>query len=156
MSNVWPRKCIAVLCDMKWCHVTITSGLAGFRMSPGSLISNQAWRVCNLAWIVCNAALCHGRDVKLHTTVLNTRHRQRTQNNKDSQPASDNTSRQQHTQHQQQGQGHPQRTAFDGRWLLANYGDFDLGVQHVKQVHLSQRGQYSHDGYYKHIDNLLL
>ena len=99
---------------------------------------------------------CQCRDVKLHATVLNTRHRRHTQYNQQEQPAADNTSRQQHTQNQQPGQRHPQRTAFDGRWLLANYGDLDLGVQHVKQVHLSQRGQYSEDGYYKDIDKLML
>lgn len=45
-----------------------------------------------------------------------------------------------------------QRVPFDGRWLLPSYGNLDLGVQQVTHIHLSQRGQYQDDGYYRPID----
>ncbi|KAL0040872.1 hypothetical protein WJX79_008076 [Trebouxia sp. C0005] len=70
-------------------------------------------------------------DVKLHATVLNTRHRK---------------------PHQRNNQY--DRMPFDGRWLLANYADLDLGVQQIPQIHLSQRGMYRDDGYYQAVDVL--
>ena len=54
------------------------------------------------------------------------------------------------------GQHHYERTPFDGRWLLANYSDLDLGVQNVSEIHLSQRGKYQEDGYYHALDQLPL
>lgn len=86
------------------------------------------------------------RDVKLHATVLNTRHRQRTHGNQGEGPQ----------QQQQQRQHHQERTPFDGRWLLANFGDLDLGVQTVSQIHLSQSGKYADDGYYHAMDTMSL
>ena len=97
------------------------------------------------------------RDTKLHATVVNTRHRRQNHRNLGTQPDLDSTKGGPATpqsQHQQPNQRYKQRTPFDGRWLLANHGDLDLGVQQVSQVHLSQRGQYEDDGYYKHIDKL--
>lgn len=59
-------------------------------------------------------------------------------------------------QQKQHRQHHQERTPFDGRWLLANYGDLDLGVQHISHLHLSERGKYADDGYYHAMDAMSL
>ncbi len=89
------------------------------------------------------------RDVKLHATVLNTRHRQRA-------PAKQSDTQGADTSEAHQRNSQYDRTPFDGRWLLANYADLDLGVQQIPQIHLSQRGRYRDDGYYQAVDMLSL
>ena len=89
------------------------------------------------------------RDVKLHATVLNTRHRQRARaKQSDTQSVDTSEAHQRNSQYD--------RSPFDGRWLLANYPDVDLGVQQIPQIHLSQRGRYRDDGYYQAVDMLSL
>lgn len=89
------------------------------------------------------------RDVKLHATVLNTRHRQRARaKQSDTQGVDTSEKHQRNSQYD--------RMPIDGRWLLANYADLDLGVQQIPQIHLSQRGMYRDDGYYQAVDVLSL
>jgi hypothetical protein len=80
--------------------------------------------------------------VKLHATVINTRHRRRPP--------------QQQQQQQQQA-----RVGFDGSALLREWGDaLDLGSFTVPALHCSQRGVYSSQGsdrgYYAPLDTLPL
>ncbi|DBA67498.1 TPA: hypothetical protein ACH3X2_001778 [Trebouxia sp. C0005] len=86
-------------------------------------------------------------DVKLHATVLNTRHRKRAHAKQSGTQGVDTSEA-----HQRNNQY--DRMPFDGRWLLANYADLDLGVQQIPQIHLSQRGMYRDDGYYQAVDVL--
>ena len=94
------------------------------------------------------------RDIKLHATVLNTRHRWQTHGNQGNNTQGARAG--EGPQQQQQRQHYQERTPFDGRWLLANFGDLDLGVQNISQIHLSQRGKYADDGYYHAIDTMSL
>lgn len=100
------------------------------------------------------------RDVKLHATVLNTRHQHGTHGNQ-GEELSSNQGEGESVQGTRAGEGaavqpHHERAPFDGRWLLANYSDLDLGVQNLSEIHLSQRGKYQVDGYYHAMDRLLL
>ena len=99
---------------------------------------------------VSSLAACVCRDVKLHATVLNTRHRRRT-------PGKQGQSQTNSDAPQHSHQSRPfDRRPFDGRWLLVNYADLDLGIQQISQVHLSQRGKYDDDGYYHALDKVAL
>ncbi|KAG2486288.1 hypothetical protein HYH03_014993 [Edaphochlamys debaryana] len=83
------------------------------------------------------------RKVKLHATIINTRYRKRT----DGAGAGGSAGG---------GGGRPERQPFDGRALLQEHGRLDLGIHTIEALHLSQRGAYGEDGYYRCAKRLAL
>ncbi|GLC38173.1 hypothetical protein PLESTB_001091700 [Pleodorina starrii] len=94
------------------------------------------------------------RKVKLHATVINTRYRKRSPQGAGgggggaaAGPAG--------------GGGGPmgrreERQPFDGRALLQEHGRLDLGIHTLEALHLSKRGVYGEDGYYRCVRKLEL
>jgi activating signal cointegrator complex subunit 1 len=72
------------------------------------------------------------RDLKLHVTLINTRHRQ-TQTG----PADE----------QRRGRD-SRREPFDASGILAKFAEIDFGKHRLEGIHLSERGKYGPDGYY--------
>eukprot|EP00727_Mastigamoeba_balamuthi_P003458 m51a1_g13109 putative activating signal cointegrator 1 complex subunit 1 (167) ;mRNA; f:36-595 len=73
--------------------------------------------------------------LKLHATVINTKHR-----------------RQQKTLDPATGEDLPQeRISFDARRVLAEFGGFYFGDMDVRCFHLSKRGSYDSDGYFSKV-----
>ncbi|PNH12215.1 Activating signal cointegrator 1 complex subunit 1 [Tetrabaena socialis] len=81
------------------------------------------------------------RKVKLHATVVNTRYRKRAPGGAGAAPPAAAGGRQQ--------QQREERQPFDGRALLAEHARLDLGIHCLEAAHLSQRGVYGPDGYYR-------
>jgi hypothetical protein len=44
---------------------------------------------------------------------------------------------------------HPERIPFDARKLLADFASVEIACGSVQEVHLSERGPFAKDGYYK-------
>ncbi|GIL50546.1 hypothetical protein Vafri_6716 [Volvox africanus] len=91
------------------------------------------------------------RKVKLHATILNTRYRKRPQASE----AVGGSGRRGEGPAGAAGAGsgptsrREERQPFDGRALLEEHGRLDLGIHTIQALHLSQRGAYGEDGYYR-------
>ncbi|GLI60817.1 hypothetical protein VaNZ11_002923 [Volvox africanus] len=91
------------------------------------------------------------RKVKLHATILNTRYRKRPQ----ASWATGGSGRGGEGPAGAAGTGagstgrREERQPFDGRALLGEHGRLDLGIHTIQALHLSQRGAYGEDGYYR-------
>ncbi|KAG2430371.1 hypothetical protein HYH02_013733 [Chlamydomonas schloesseri] len=95
------------------------------------------------------------RKVKLHATIINTRYRKR---GAEQQGGGGGGDRQAGGGGGRGRHGHQpfDRQPFDGRALLAEHGRLDLGIHTLQAVHLSQRGAYGEDGYYRCVRQLPL
>ncbi|PNW87945.1 hypothetical protein CHLRE_01g008000v5 [Chlamydomonas reinhardtii] len=93
------------------------------------------------------------RKVKLHATIINTRYRKRGAEQQQGGGGGGSSSQQQRPQ---QGGRPSDRQPFDGRALLEQHGRLDLGIHTLQAVHLSQRGAYGEDGYYRCVRQLPL
>jgi hypothetical protein len=99
--------------------------------------------------------------VKLHATVINTRHRRSAPGAAAASAAAAAVSGQRQGGRGGSGsdrnqQQHQQRVGFDGRQLLQDWSGIDLGLYEVPAVHLSVRGEYDASGYYACADALSL
>lgn len=86
--------------------------------------------------------------VKLHATIINTRHRRQQHDGP-----------QQHNgqQHHQKQQHHQTRQGFDGTALLKQHACLDVGEVQLPSLAISQRGVYDvASGYYAALDTLPL
>lgn len=89
--------------------------------------------------------------MKLHATIINTRHRRPDSRYQQPQPTQQQQQQQQggggrhqHNQNQQQ-----QRQGFNGKHLLQDFEKLALGEYEVPALHISQRGVFdSNSGYY--------
>jgi hypothetical protein len=77
------------------------------------------------------------KHVKLHATIINTRHRRPDREQQQQQQESEAAAGSRHRRPQQ-----PERRGFNGQKLLVDWRDIDLGDFEVPAVHISQRGVY--------------
>lgn len=88
------------------------------------------------------------KHVKLHATIINTRHRR---HDREQQQQQDEAAAGKHRRPQQ-----PERRGFNGQKLLQDWRDIDLGEYEVPSVHISKRGVYGSSGCYACFDALQL
>jgi hypothetical protein len=87
--------------------------------------------------------------VKLHATIINTRHRR---------PSRDQQQQGQQGQPKRQQHGSKTRRGVNGSALLQEHAGLDLGTFEVPALHISQRGCYdkASGGYYAALSTLPL
>jgi hypothetical protein len=89
------------------------------------------------------------KHVKLHATIVNTRHRRPDKDQPPQQQQQQDSGRQRRQQ--------PERKGFNGQKLLQDWQSIDLGEYEVPALHISKRGAYDpSSGYYACFEQLKL